>query len=139
MASDRPSRHNLYACRRCENAMPVCGTAPCAPGAEPETTERRGLILDCLSAMGNRWQVPGMWVARHGSNEICRNSINYCKSCARIGVTFCNGTYFVDGRLNRGGMDLNNGIYRRLTQMNHAVYAPRPFTLLVGWRIRAAH
>ena len=28
---------------------------------------------------------------------------------------------------------------RRLTQMNHAVYAPRPFTLLVGWRIRAAH
>src|SRR4030066_1083984 len=26
---------------------------------------------------------------------------------------------------------------RRLTQMNHAVYAPRLFTLLVGWRIRA--
>jgi hypothetical protein len=27
----------------------------------------------------------------------------------------------------------------RLTQMNHAMDAPRPFTLLAGWRIQAAH
>src|SRR4030067_1086424 len=28
---------------------------------------------------------------------------------------------------------------RRFTQMHHAVYAPKPFTLLAGWRIQAAY
>jgi hypothetical protein len=28
---------------------------------------------------------------------------------------------------------------RRFMQINHAVYAPKPFTLLAGWRIQAAY
>jgi hypothetical protein len=38
-----------------------------------------------------------------------------------------------------GSIILNTAFSRRLTHMNHAMDAPRPFTFLADWQIQAVH